>query len=762
MKRVLLGAAAAVFVIVGMHSRPVFAQAVPTMGTNASCVNASGATVLCGSTGAPISLGTLGAELAGTAANQVVVTTGSGAPLSGTLACSAIQMCVYFDTVAADALPNAPMYIRMAGSSTWMRVTDQAGVPHSYLYANLPNASAWPLNQIAFVTDCASSTCTAGGGSGTIIGTFVNLANGWTLASSSGSGSSTDKCSSTVNFSSSMTFTQTCPDETFYVTAGTGGNTATITGQQAGWLHTYVVAQNGNGNGLFTCPTQDHGCFTVGSSPTGLNTQSFRTSTDGVNSSPEGAGSINVLANAVTGTMTIGTSTVGVVSPNFMGYSMGKLEMLKTGCFMCSSNTRFVNYFNLLGPAGTIRLEADSTPAPVYSSTQTGVQNQSGIISQGDIQNLANFMAALPAGWQLIYGFPFSTSQSAIANDGAEAAYVLSLMGPNGTIAPNRIKGFELANEPDGGGQYGTASTFPGLWETMAQGIVAVAPTAKFVGPALSSNIASIPSWDTPFLSANASLLSEISQHYYPVGTVATASINAMLTNGAQVGTSSLSNYVGDLVNFSQQYNLPIGMTETNDVANGGAANISNTVASALWALDYVEAASTLAGTAAGGGIGFDFTGYGGLGSAYSSGYVPWFDQAATTQIYLNPEFSGMYMAAFAGSGNILQSTLTNGGIPVTAYAISNGSKLSEVVVNESANTTSQLTITFPRTISSANTYLMTGTSLSSTTVPTVQGLPIPNSGSWTMPSGTPATISGGNQVTILVPAASAIVLVAQ
>jgi len=120
-------------------------------------------------------------------------------------------------------------------------------------------------------------------------------------------------------------------------------------------------------------------------------------------------------------------------------------------------------------------------------------------------------------------------------------------------------------------------------WKTQ---ILARLPSGtKFVGPSWS--------WVTPlsnlpaFLTAEATALATVSQHYYVANGAASNPDDILLTpSSTTFGPSAVASAVAT----THQSGIPFRMGELNSLYNGGGPGISNAFQSALWAVDTMFA----------------------------------------------------------------------------------------------------------------------------------------------------------------------------
>jgi hypothetical protein len=155
-----------------------------------------------------------------------------------------------------------------------------------------------------------------------------------------------------------------------------------------------------------------------------------------------------------------------------------------------------------------------------------------------------------------------------------------------------RLAGVEIGNEPDAYGRHGVR---PASWrfaeyarqvEAYRRAIQAVAPHVKVVGPDVSgSGGGAIAHWVRPEAIRMRPML--LTGHYYSLGChdKAPPTITRLLSPKTSAGMKrSLDAYMA----VSRAIGIPFRVDEANDVSCAGEAGISNTFASALWAVGYL------------------------------------------------------------------------------------------------------------------------------------------------------------------------------
>ena len=131
-------------------------------------------------------------------------------------------------------------------------------------------------------------------------------------------------------------------------------------------------------------------------------------------------------------------------------------------------------------------------------------------------------------------------------------------------------------------------------WKKFADVITTAVPDVKFAGPGVHNNGAWAQKFMTDFGQSNHVAL--VTEHLYPggaggkvptpeIGRDRMLSSESSMTNGfAKVYQKLYDSFVPQAVSLG----LPYRLEEVNNYFNGGATNVSNTFASALWGLDFM------------------------------------------------------------------------------------------------------------------------------------------------------------------------------
>jgi hypothetical protein len=429
-------------------------------------------------------------------------------------------------------------------------------------------------------------------------------------------------------------------------------------------------------------------------------------------------------------TVSVTSTQTGTIPGSFAGLSYEKSKLSQP--LFTGSNSDLIGLFKLLGN-GVLRIGGNSVDETNWNGNGPG--QTSGQTAPPDVDSLAAFLSAV--NWPVLYGVNLAQSTPAVA--AAEVAYAAKALGSN-------LLGIEIGNEPDlYAGHYFPAgwsfSDYLTLWQSFASAILAQTPGVPLTGPVTADNSA----WFTSFAQAEGKSVVLLSMHYYRANGQDPSSNIALLLSYPD---TNLQKDLVPLKAAATAAGVPYRIAETNSFYNGGAPNVSDSYASALWVLDHIFT------IAQGGSVGLNLHG-GGDGP----GYTPIADNNGVVE-EARPEYYGLLLFTLAAQGPLLSTTISAGSLNVSAYTIQNSaSQLSMIVVNKDDTQNLQFTATCPGGVQSATLQLLTGPSLSATSGAMIQGSPVNPDGSFSPQSAYGLTVSG-DSITGYVPAASAALVV--
>ncbi len=257
------------------------------------------------------------------------------------------------------------------------------------------------------------------------------------------------------------------------------------------------------------------------------------------------------------------------------------------------------------------------------------------------IDNLAGFLQQ--TGWQLIYGLNLrhGTPQSAAE----EAAYVAKACGSS-------LIALQFGNEPDlfrhdeGSANQVEADKRPlwgydlflKKWQAMYASVHARLPQVPIAGP----DSAYKKEWGARFAVDTKGEISLLTTHYYAEGppTDPRMTIDYLLHPGERLQESVFAP-----LDAAKIAGLPFRMSEGNSCYQGGKPGVSNTLAAALWAGDFMLS------LAARGAAGVNLHGGG-------QGYYTPIVTAKDGTNSASPDFYGMWMAGMFANCSIVSSQL--------------------------------------------------------------------------------------------------------
>jgi hypothetical protein len=269
------------------------------------------------------------------------------------------------------------------------------------------------------------------------------------------------------------------------------------------------------------------------------------------------------------------------------------------------------------------------------------------VVNDAVLKDLGGFLEA--TGWKLIWGLDLGKGSEADAI--AEAQAVLSIAGKN-------LLAFEIGNEPDlfSGAKHRPPGYSYDDWlaeyrryKTALRGRF---PGIPFAGP----DAAGKTDWVTRFAADEGKDAVLLTQHYYREGQNPTSTIEKLLGPDPK-----LQPRLDQLSAVSKSSGLPYRICEVNSFSGGGRPGVSDTMAGALWVLDYMFtlAANGCAGVNMETGVNHrDFI----------SSYSPIGDDEKG-HYSAKPEYYGMLAFSLAGKGQLLETEMDASAPEVKTYA---------------------------------------------------------------------------------------------
>ena len=430
-------------------------------------------------------------------------------------------------------------------------------------------------------------------------------------------------------------------------------------------------------------------------------------------------------------------TTVGTIGADYTGFSYEKTHIMNGS--LTTNNTNLIALYKLLG-SPMMRIGANDVEVCSWAGTGVAPSQPNGQpfntkVTTGGVDQLCGFLAA--TGSKVIYAVNFRLGN--VTASAAEAAYVMGK-------CPSSIVAFEIGNEPD---KFGTWAAQQTQWESFATAILAT-PGALMVGPACTSGSAA--SFSAPFADSEGPKLGGklvlLTQHSYVAGA---GSSGCSLAN-LQITTSKLTDIFDTIKTAATKNKIPSWRMDENNTCSGhGQSGLSDTLISALWAIDYMfESAKR-------GASGINFhngeTGMDGTNPFY---YEPIKEDKGVV-VQVQPEYYGMLLFAQAGVGSMVSTTVTGSAQNFTAWAIKANGFTSVVLNNRSASSAVSATVNLGAAVGSASAIYLQGTGSLTTAAGsvTLAGAKVSVAGDWPRSAPFIQTVSGNN-ISVYVPAASA------
>jgi hypothetical protein len=250
------------------------------------------------------------------------------------------------------------------------------------------------------------------------------------------------------------------------------------------------------------------------------------------------------------------------IPDDFLGLSFETKRIILQD-YLIPENQTVIELLKRLSPKGVVRIGGNTSDEPVSPDE----------LGRPQLERFAKFIKA--TGWSVIYGLNLGSGTAERAAD--EAGIVSDLLGPENFV-------FQIGNEPDlfhlrklKPNGYGK-DTYITDWRNFSNAVKARVPEAMFAGPDVSSDT----SWMGPFVKVFGNNIRFLTHHYYSEGPAGNKNVSiSRMLESSQYLTYRLRG-IDDAI----RSDLPLRMTEMNSVWNGGQPGISDTFASALWAID--------------------------------------------------------------------------------------------------------------------------------------------------------------------------------
>jgi len=422
---------------------------------------------------------------------------------------------------------------------------------------------------------------------------------------------------------------------------------------------------------------------------------------------------------------------------DFSGLSF-ETKALTDPSYFNAANSSFINLVRGLG-TGVLRVGGNSVDRMYWTNGPRDMHTASNGLTTSDVDRFFGFAAA--TGWKVMYALNLGSSGPREA--AYEARYVYGGYG-------RQLLCFEIGNEPDF--YYANGLRAPGYsyesfrqeFEHMADTLKEVVPGVVFSGPAAATHT---DIWVLPFPRDEHARIMLLTEHYYKMGPPANP---AVTIDKLLDGNSGIISEAGTMRDAAGAYQLPFRIAECNSVFDGGKAGVSNTLASALWGLDFMFALAER------GAAGVNFHGGG------SSDYGP--IALSDGQFSARPLYYGLLFFSHASGGSLLNVTKVSGdSMNVSAHAVrQDDGKILVTLINKDLSKEAFVAMsTGHKWLRGSSLLRLTGPSPADSTGIRLGGAPVNADGSWSPLMQEEAAIAG-NTCTVKIPACSAVLLTLQ
>jgi len=445
--------------------------------------------------------------------------------------------------------------------------------------------------------------------------------------------------------------------------------------------------------------------------------------------------------------------TVGAIASDYMGLGY-EISSVAIPGLLSAKNAPYLQLVRNLGRndltdrRGVIRIGGNTSDFSTYAANGTPVSApKASVVTEANLTELRGFLDALR--WDLIWGLNLGANNLDNAVEEARAV---------ARIAGDRLIAFQVGNEPDLFSRNGhrppdyNYDAWLKEYRRFKAAVRAAVPGARFAGP----DLAGAADWMTRFAHDEGGDIALLTAHHYITGQAnPAATLPFMLAEEKK--------YQGALASFRQASDTirkPWRMCETASFSGGGKDGVSNTFASALWALDYLFVLASY-GCA---GVNME-TGVNHLGKI--SSYTPISDDL-NGHYGAAPEYYGLLAFAQMPMGMMKAVRIDAGGANVTAWAVvdvSKGGQTALAIINKDAAQDADAVISGinlegpnikpNRVMTRGRCLRLTGPSLEARDGVMLGGAAVAANGAWSGAKYEPVKVASG-RASLHVPAASA------
>jgi hypothetical protein len=446
-----------------------------------------------------------------------------------------------------------------------------------------------------------------------------------------------------------------------------------------------------------------------------------------------------------------GTPAGAEILPEFLGFSFETTAL--RGRVFAPGHPVLAQLFANLGP-GLMRFGGNTLDRSAWDPSAGG-SGAPAAVTPGDLAGMFAFAGRI--GWKVLLGLNLGRY-----DPGAAAAEA----GAAARIGGSALEAFEFGNEPDLYVQSYTGplrppsydpSAYTHEWQAYLRAVRGVDPHAVVVGPGIAGIPGSLGMLEQ-FVAAERTVIPYATVHHYPLGAPITdpespayASIDNLLSADVrQRDTDEIGGWARAIADLG----MTLRLTETNSVFGGGKHGVSDTLAGALWTVDYLYRVASL------GYIGVNLHMVLGKCGGYTPICAPDAAGAQADRFHVQPNYYALLLFHLAARGRLIPTRVA-GDPRVVAYAARDARGVTRIML---INTGARPIDVIVRTLGlsgdlTGSLVRLAGPSLSALDGVTLGGTQVAADGTWRPGADEPVTaIAGAARVSL--PAASATALI--
>ena len=455
-------------------------------------------------------------------------------------------------------------------------------------------------------------------------------------------------------------------------------------------------------------------------------------------------------ADSISATVTIHSDQPGLVIPSdFVGLSTEK-KLMTRDCFN-GQNATLINLCRTLGP-GVLRIGANNVDStffkrdahpPLESMKDNKYVVDPRTIGPASVDAFFDF--ARNTGWKIIYGVNLGANDPAMAADEADYAW---------KVGAKEILAIEIGNEPNlypkGPNREGIRPSKWGYPEykaefmAVADAIKAKNPQILITGPAVTKGT----KWMPLFMADFKDRIALATSHVYPLSAKEADPKGQRFTSIEKIlGEKYPDDWLIKL-NDAKAAGVPYRVGECNTASGGGKHGVSDAFAAALWSIDFM----------------FDVARHGGAGVNFHGSFTAnnysaiVFDKKTETYVPA-PLYYGLLFFSQAAQGRLVASEISGKTNLISHSVLGTDGKLRVTLLNKELNPSMQIQVNAGGDFSKLTSLSLSAPSAASTNGVLFAGAAVGANGKWSPQTAEKIDLSGG-QITVMLPASSAILLI--